>query len=752
MGLDRRTFLQRAGLALFSLGVSEAGIALLGNNDKFAPWLQAYGQTLAQTTNRKLALLVGINQYPKNNHLNGCITDVELQKDLLIHRFGFLSQDIVTITDRQATRENIETAFLEHLTEQAKADDIVVFHFSGYGGRVKMPNTTMAKTATSNYQLTNDYQLVESLVPADGLIPTKGNPAANDLLKDTLFLLLRSLKTDKVTTVLDTSFKPTTSTLQGNFRVRSYSDVAQNPSPEEMAFRDQMQIRLKTQGIKSSTLPGIILSAAGEGQPALEGQWHNFSAGLFTYALTQYLWEVTPATRVQSLWQKTLANVAIITDNQQKPQIQEKNKPITTYYPQEKDGTAGEGLITGIDNKGMVDLKLTGIPLALLDSYSLESCFTVIDTPNTIQLQLRSREGINGKAQILNSSESPGKLLQSGQFIQESIRVLSRNQGLTMALDNSLERIERVDATSALANIDSVTNKVMAGEYSADCILGKVVNIKVDLPKSAPEENPPIAKSYGLFTPGGTLITKTVGVANEAVKLAVKRLESEFQTLLATKWLQLIVNDNSSLIPLEATLELLGKKNYVSLQRNTRNASSASRGIPIKVETLPTISQDAPLKLSLTNNGESTLYSILMEVTPTGQITTLYQPQESSTDKEAVTPINWEIAAKSELVIPQANSSWQWNTPDSRGITQLYVIVATQPFNKTLVLLSKQATVKRDRSQILNLLEPLGITNAILQDLHTASAVTPDIIGSTTDVYGLDNRAWATFRFTYEIV
>ncbi len=747
MGLDRRTFLQRAGLALFSLGVSEAGISLLGNNDRFAPWLQAYGQTLAQTTNRKLALLVGINQYPKNKHLNGCVTDVELQKDLLIHRFGFLPQDIVTLTDRQATRENIETAFLGHLTEQAKADDVVVFHFSGYGGRVKMPNTTLPKTATE------DYQLVESLVPVDGLIPTKGNPAANDLLKDTLFSLLRSLKTDKITTVLDTGFKQTNKTLQGNFRVRSYYDVAQHPSPEERAFHDQMQIRLKAQGLKYSNLPGIILSAAGEGQPALEGQWHNFSAGLFTYALTQYLWQVTPATRVQSLWQKTLANVAIITDNQHKPQIRARNKPITTYYPLEKDGTAGEGLITGIDNKGMVDLKLTGIPLALLDSYGLESCFTVVeDTPNKLQIQLRSREGIHGKGQILNSSESPSKLLQSGQFIQESIRVLPRNQGLTVALDNSLERIERVDATSALANIDSVTNKVMAGEYSADCILGKVTDTNPDLSNSAPEENPPTAKSYGLFTPGGTLMTKTVGVANEAVKLAVKRLETEFQTLLANKWLQLIVNDNSSLIPLEATLELSGKKNYVSLQRNTRNASSISRGIPIKLESLPTITQDAPLKLSLTNNGESTLYSILMEVTPTGQITTLYKPQKSSTDKEAVTPINWEIPAKSKLVIPQANSSWQWNTPDSKGIAQLYVIVATQPFNKTLALLSKQATVKRDRSQILNLLEPLGITYAILQDLHNASGVTPEIIGSNTDVYGLDNHAWATFRFTYEIV
>ena len=733
MGIDRRTFLQRVGLVLISLGGSEAGIALLEKNKRFAPWLQAYGQTLAQATNRKLALLVGINQYSKQEQLHGCVTDVELQKDLLIHRFGFLPQDIVTLTDRQATRENIEMAFIEHLTEQAQANDVVVFHFSGYGGRVKMPQTILGKTTTDN------YQLVESLIPVDGLIPTKGNPAANDLLQDTLWDLLRSLKTSKVTTVLDTGFKQTKSTLQGNFRIRSYAEIAPRPSPEEIAFREQLQLKLKTQGVKLNQLPGIILRAAETGQPALEGQWHNFSAGLFTYALTQYLWQVTPTTKVQSLWQKTLANIALITDNQQKPQIQGKNSPIITYYPLGKNNEAGEGLITGIDSKGMVDLKLTGIPLALLDSYGLESCFTVIDLPTTVQLQLRSREGIKGKAQILNSSESPSKVVKSGQLIQELIRVLPQNQGLTIALDNSLERIERVDATSALANINPVSNTVIAGEQHADCILGKVSN-----PHPEAAEAEANTASYGLFTPGGTLITKTIGIANEAVKLAVNRLEPEFQTLLATKWLQLTINDNSSLLPVEATLELSEKKSSGLLQRNTRNAAAA-KSIPIQ-ETLPTIPQNAPLKLYLTNNGASTLYSVLMEVTPAGQITTLSQK-----NSELETPINWEIPAKTKLVIPQTNNSWQWKTPEAKGINQLYVIVTTQPFNQTLTLLSQQTSVKRDRSLILNLLEPLKVVRAVLADLHHTSRVSSEIIGSSSEVYGLDNRAWATFRLTYEI-
>jgi hypothetical protein len=138
MGLKRRTFLQNAGLALASLGISETVLSLMGDKSLAVPLLDRYFQALAQSGGRKLALIVGINQYPRSTALGGCVTDVELQRELLIHRFGFKSSDILTLTDSQATRENIETAFIEHLTEQAKAGDVVLFHFSGYGSRVKM--------------------------------------------------------------------------------------------------------------------------------------------------------------------------------------------------------------------------------------------------------------------------------------------------------------------------------------------------------------------------------------------------------------------------------------------------------------------------------------------------------------------------------------------------------------------------------------------------------------------------------------
>ena len=99
--MKRRHFLQFAGSALTAIGVSQLDIIQQGDK---------YTKALAQNTGRKLALLVGINQYSGDlTPLGGCVNDVMLQKQLLIHRFGFNPQDIITLTDSQATRKGIRT-------------------------------------------------------------------------------------------------------------------------------------------------------------------------------------------------------------------------------------------------------------------------------------------------------------------------------------------------------------------------------------------------------------------------------------------------------------------------------------------------------------------------------------------------------------------------------------------------------------------------------------------------------------------
>ena len=88
--LKRRHFLQFAGATLATMGLSQLD---------FLTQAEGYGQALGQSTPRKLAMLVGINDYPfASGNLRGCLTDVELQYELLVNRFGFNPRDIVRVT------------------------------------------------------------------------------------------------------------------------------------------------------------------------------------------------------------------------------------------------------------------------------------------------------------------------------------------------------------------------------------------------------------------------------------------------------------------------------------------------------------------------------------------------------------------------------------------------------------------------------------------------------------------------------
>ena len=61
-------------------------------------------------------------------------------------------------------------------------------------------------------------------------------------------------------------------------------------------------------------------------------------------------------------------------------------------------------------------------------------------------------------------------------MVQEIIRVLPLNIHVNVALDQGLERIERVDATSVFSGINRIAN-IAAVEETADYVFGKVAQV-----------------------------------------------------------------------------------------------------------------------------------------------------------------------------------------------------------------------------------------------------------------------------------
>jgi len=94
-------------------------------------------QEKMMTKNRKLyALIVGINDYQFVTKLGGCVNDAKrvnayFEKVTQHSEFEYLPKILL---DADATKGNIEKAFLNHLAK-AEKNDVVVYYFSGHGAQ-----------------------------------------------------------------------------------------------------------------------------------------------------------------------------------------------------------------------------------------------------------------------------------------------------------------------------------------------------------------------------------------------------------------------------------------------------------------------------------------------------------------------------------------------------------------------------------------------------------------------------------------
>ncbi|MCC5602963.1 caspase family protein [Nostoc favosum] len=709
--MERRTFLHRIGSILAVLGVTEAEWLTLGNR---------YYQALAQPSPRKLALLIGINQYPQIPALNGCLTDVELQRELLIHRFGFQGSDILTLTEEQASREFIEAAFLDHLGKQAKPGDVVLFHFSGYGSRVKL------ETSANTMQ--------NALVAANVDQDIQDEKIVNYILEETLLLLLRSLPTDRVTAVLDTSYYAPSTVL--GLKIRALQESVAKLAVEELDFLKQ----LKTQ--KLSSTPIVLAATSEPNQSAREGLFSGFSAGLFTYALTQYLWEFTPATTIQvALWD--VENSLSKLGSKQQPGLlsSQKNADITSLQP---DGIIGaEGVVSAIEEDGKtVHLWLAGLPPQVLLYYGVNSRLTLATTE---QLVLRSRTGLTAKAQI--SKIEGANPLQVGQFVQEAVRVLPRNIHLKIALDTGLERIERVDATSAFAGFSHVSTLV-AGEKPADYVFAKLQEIP---------------SRYGLFSLGGELIPNTVGELGEAVKLTVQRLAPKLSTLFAAKLWRLTENQGSSRLPLKATLEIIsGISPQMVMQRETIRTFKPETSIQKSLQTrliasLPTaiVPIGSRMQYRVENQSDRPVYLILLGLNNNHTAIAFYSwetPQEPNTADTKPLLKEVVIAPGKTLTLPQTNSASEWLISGPACFCEQQLVFSSAPFSETLAALNTVKYSTAEQQPIGSLLNPLDVAQALLQDLHNASALKAEMNGTAADSYILDVNNWASLSFSFQVV
>lgn len=88
----------------------------------------------------KKALLVGINYIGQEESLNGCINDSQNIKEILLKNYNYSIGNIKVLNDNDQnnlpTKKNIEDSLIV-LVKDLKANDTVLFYYSGHGSQLK---------------------------------------------------------------------------------------------------------------------------------------------------------------------------------------------------------------------------------------------------------------------------------------------------------------------------------------------------------------------------------------------------------------------------------------------------------------------------------------------------------------------------------------------------------------------------------------------------------------------------------------
>ncbi|MDF5728684.1 MAG: caspase family protein [Rhizonema sp. PD38] len=753
--IKRRQFLQFSASALFTVGLSQYDIMQEGNK---------YAQVLAQSTPRKLALLVGINAYPNGLALGGCVNDVSLQQELLIHRFGFNPQDIKTLTDGQATRQGILTAFEEHLIKQAKPGDVVVFHFSGHGDRIS------DKPSCDEIALNLSKECANStFLPVDA---RSQSGAVRDIMGHTLFLLMSALKTENVTVVLDSCHSG--GGKRGNFLVRSPNTPdLPSPSSEELEYQQQLLKKLKlspqefVEKRRKGIAKGVVIAGAKREQLASDATFNGFSAGAFTYLFTQYLWQQTS----NELFTRALVNVsrntkivAGVQGNYQEPEFEsnfrQKNANPPIYFTPLSSQSA-DAVITKV-NGNQVDLWLGGIDSQTLEAFNKNTIFSVLDTQGgeSRLVQLESRMGLTGRGKLLDTKARGLSQLKPGTLLQERIRSIPENVTLKIGLDDTLDTSTTQQAKQALQSIKRV-QALPLRTSDVQYIFGHMTEARYhELQKNKTSYLPPVG-SFGLFLPTqDKILPGSFGESNEAVSAAVTRLRPKLKSLLAARVVkQMLGNTNTSRIAVNASMTIAGSTKMLSEVFPSRGVSKVSPGKSV-TQTVNSLSGDVPklsvgtqIAFQIINKESVPVYISLLVIDSSGEMAIIF-PNDWAAAKDATL-----LSAGQKLIIPQTGiDNFVLTIGEPFGFSEALVIASTTPLRDSLKVLKEVATSrglagKRGLFSVADD-ELLNVTNSLLDDLDsgTRGAIVAEGITLPQGVRGIDTNKLAAMSIGFEVV
>ncbi|MEM9482301.1 MAG: caspase family protein [Cyanobacteria bacterium P01_F01_bin.116] len=678
-----------------------------------------YARALAQPTHRKKALLVGINQYPDSQrflNLNGCTTDAEMQRQLLIHRFGFHTDDIIIISDDSdiaPTRDNILTTFEDHLIKGTQPDDVVVFHFSGHGSRVIDPDPIHPDDLNSTF------------VPGD---IDGDTDTVDDIMGRTLFLLMSDIDTDNVTVVLDSCYAG--GGTRGNTRIRAADGGRMfKPSNRELNYQDQLLSKLETRrGIdraeflkrrEMGVAKGIVIAAAQRDQIAVDVGFDDFYAGAFTYLMTQFLWQQTDSLR------STITRVSsdIRQLSGQSPLIDPPVADSDMYFvPDDNQLAPAEAVVTSSTADSEATIWLGGVHPDTISTFNRGSTLQVA---NGNLVTITDRRGLFAKV------AAPEPMTESTP-LRETARVIPTDLTLTIGVDPSLA----AESAQIAARINDWPHMqaVMAesdGLYGTEVqlILSKMTTAyRHQLPQ---QPDLPEVNTIGLFDRGLTRwIPDTFMAGDSAIRSILNQLYPTLRKHLAAHFMRASLNAGSSQLKISAEMK------EVETQRLLATAASGGIKSAATEQTAQT-QLDQKLRIIVKNQDTAPLHVAVIGILPSGDFALLLPNNVSDTvvlspDQRALIP---------DPVVDQYDLGL-----DKPGFHTAMVLASRTPFRRTLKGLNAIAQGQRTNDEIAPDEDITGL-NGLLEGFDT-----PRGDNEGRDAIALSTQHMATLSMTIEAV
>jgi len=254
----------------------------------------------------KYALLIGIDDYPDGiSDLKGCVNDTFLIEHVLKKKFNYSGNNIVRLTNSQATKDNIIKHIRSHLGK-AKANDSVVLTYSGHGTYV--PDLNNDEPGSPRDESIVNYDFDE-------------DEPNTWLVDDIIQIEIKKLKSKNVTIVFDMCHAGTAdrSIQPGNTaeKAERYQRFPFSDSLSKISVAHTKQSRSTP---KSSQSNYLFIGSSSASETSLEttystnielpGLNKKGKCGLFTLSFVSALMGTDPNTSMKDLFESTSRKTA----------------------------------------------------------------------------------------------------------------------------------------------------------------------------------------------------------------------------------------------------------------------------------------------------------------------------------------------------------------------------------------------------------------------------------------------------------